>query len=356
MKQVILSVLLLMFFDGFSQMSSEQAISEIETLVSDYATDNDIPTINLGVILEGRTHFINYGIDNRSSNNKTSENSIFQIASVGKVLTGIVINDLIQKGKLDQNESVLTYLPDSYSKKIKSKLKDITIRDLLNHRSGLPRQSKIIKRRNDEPIIFDYTESDFEKDFEKMKLERNDAFGYSNFGYAVLGFIAEQVSESSFEELLANISDEYGMESTSESCKNPSLLVTPYNEDNRKAETKIWIMGKLAPPSGLYSSVSDLTNLLVAQLEVYKNNDKTNILFLTDDTRSAWSGTGISYGYGLFDWGNGEFGHGGGMDGYGSEYWFHPKENVGFVLLTSSGGKWVNELSKKINKILIDMN
>ena len=71
---------------------------------------------------------------------------------------------------------------------------------------------------------------------------------------------------------------------------------------------------------------------------------------------SAWSGTGISYGYGLFDWGNGEFGHGGGMDGFGSEYWFHPGENVGFVLLTSSGGKWVPDLSKKINKILIDVN
>ena len=142
--------------------------------------------------------------------------------------------------------------------------------------------------------------------------------------------------------------------STSITCKDESLLVTPYNEDKRKLEAKYWKMGKLAPPSGLFSSVSDLTKLLHAQLEIYKTNEKGNILFLTNDTRSAWSGTGISYGYGLFDWGNGEFGHGGGMDGFGSEYWFHPEENVGFVLLTSSGGKWVPELSKKINKILID--
>lgn len=356
MKQAFFFILMLMYFNAASQDSSQQVISEIEALINQYAAKNDVPTINVGVVYNGQTHFINYGIDSRTTKNKTNENSIFQIASVGKVLSGIVINDLIQKGKLDADESILTYLPDNYSKKIQLKLKDITIRDLLNHRSGLPRQSKIIKRRNDEPIIYDYNASDFEKDFEKMKVEKNDVFNYSNFGYAVLGFIAEQVTESTFEELLVRLTDKYEMKFTSISCKNKSLLVTPYNEDNRKMETKNWKMGKLAPPSGLYSSVSDLTNLLFAQLETYKKNDINNILFLTNDTRSAWNGTGISYGYGLFDWGNGEFGHGGGMDGYGSEYWFNPKENVGFVLLTSSGGEWVTELSKKINKILTNAN
>ncbi len=136
--------------------------------------------------------------------------------------------------------------------------------------------------------------------------------------------------------------------------QNKSLLVTPYNENNRNTETKNWELGKLTLPSGIYSSVSDLSKLLLSQLKVYTENDGKDKLYLTTNTREAWNGTGISYGYGLFDWGNGEFGHGGGMDGYGSEYWFHSKENVGFVLLTSSGGKWVTELSKELNKILID--
>ncbi len=356
MKQLVLSALMLLSIEGFTQKSSDEAISRIEDLVKEYALQNDIPTINVGVVLLGKTHFINYGIDNRSTKNQTSENSIFQIASVGKVLTGIVLNQLIQQGELDIDEPFLTYLPQYHSKKVNSKLKTISVRDLLHHRSGFPRQSKIINRKNDEPIIYDYKATDFEKDFEKMKLEKAGAFSYSNFGYAVLGYIAEMVSGSSFEELLAGLSKKYGMVTTSTYCKNTSLLVTPYDEDNRSAETKIWELGKLSPPSGLYSSVSDLTQLLNNQLATYKDNDLDDILFLTKDTRSAWEGTGISYGYGLFDWGNGEFGHGGAMDGFGSEYWFNPKENVGFVLLTSSGGKWVIELSKAINGILSDMN
>lgn len=356
MRPLTLFVLMSLPFLTFSQNSSKQAILEVEALVNQYAAKNDIPAINVGIVYDEKTHFINYGVAKRTTFSKTNEHSIFQIASVGKVLTGIVVNSLIQEGKLNINESILTYLPDNYSKKVKSKLKDVTVRDLLNHRSGLPRQSKIIQRKNDEPIIYDYTTSDFEKDFEKMKLEKDDVYNYSNFGYAVLGYIAEQVSKSTFEELLTNLTNKYEMESTSTSCKDKNLLVTPYSKDNRKMETKNWKMGKLAPPSGLYSSVSDLTNLLLAQLTIYNKNNKKDILFLTNDTRNAWDGTGIYYGYGLFDWGNGEFGHGGDMDGYGSEYWFNPKENVGFVLLTSSGGKWVTELSKEINKVLVSIN
>lgn len=355
MKQSILSGLILILFplSGFPQISRQQALLEIESLVNDYAGKNDIPTINLGIAIDDEIHFISYGIANREVPVKTSEISIFQIASVGKLLCGIIINDLVLQGKIDANASIQTYLPDTYSKRLKSKLNNISIRDLLHHRSGLPHQSIVINRKNDEPIIYDYTEDDFELDFEKMKLKSQNSFSYSNFGYAVLGYIAERVSEKSYEELLMSLSKEYGMRSTSTTCKDESLLVTPYREDDREIETKNWSLGKLAPPSGIYSSVFDLSQLLSVQLEVYRKNEKKDKLFLTDDTRDAWEGTGISYGYGMFDWGNGGYGHGGGMDGYGSEYWLNPEENVGFVLLTSSGGSWIMELSKKINEILI---
>lgn len=331
-----------------------QTLPKIDALLKKYADKNDIPTLNLGIVVEANTYFLNYGVKDRKTEIKTDENSIFQIASVSKLLTGIVINDLINKGELDINEPITKFLPEAYSKKVKKKLENITVKDLLHHYSGLPRQSLVIKRKNDEPINYDYKQSDFEKDFEKIKLRSNGNFSYSNFGYAVLGFIAENITNSTFEELLTNISDQYDMKVTSVYCKNKNSLVTPYNEDNRNDETKNWELGKLTPPSGIYSSVSDLSKLLLAQIKVYKEYDIQNKLFLTHSTREAWNGTGISYGFGLFDWGNGGFGHGGGMDGYGSEYWFNPKENVGFVLLTSSGGEWVVELSKELNKILID--
>jgi CubicO group peptidase (beta-lactamase class C family) len=338
---------------GILKKSSE-VVTQVETLIKKYANEHNIPTINVGLILNDSIHYLNYGIKKRNTTKKTDENSIFQIASIGKILTAIVVNDLIIKDKLHLDISISTYLPELYSKRIKKKISAITMRDILHHRSGLPRQSKIIKRRNDEPIIFNYSQKDFEKDFKVMKIKNQGEFKYSNFGYAVASYITERISSSTFEDQLSKISFEYDMKYTSFHCINKNALVTPYREDNRNIEAKNWVLGKLTPPSGIYSSVSDLSKLLLAQLKVYKENDKQNKLFLTNSTRNAWNGTGIYYGFGLFDWGNGGFGHGGSMDGYGGDYWFNPKENVGFVLLTSSGGKWVSKLSKELNQILIN--
>ncbi len=173
----------------------------------------------MGIIIGENTYFINNGVKNRKLGIETTENSIFQIASVGKLLTGIMINDLIIKGKINENQPITSYLPETYSKKVKNKLKNITVRDLLHHQSGLPRQSKIIKRKNDEPIIYNYTQLDFEKDFKKMKIKSNGTFSYSNFGFAVLGYIAERVTNSTFEDLLKNLSTNYNLEFTSVQCK-----------------------------------------------------------------------------------------------------------------------------------------
>ena len=358
-KPILFATLIFALFPtpSICQNSSEQKIQTVAELVKKYVDKNNVPAISVVLLIDDELHFINTGLHNRKEPQKVNENSIFQIASLSKLFTGAIINDLIQNGKIDVNETIVRYLPDNYPPKIRKKLKGITVRDLLHHRSGLPRQSMVINRKHeDEPIVYDYKEIDFINDFKKMKLKFKSGkkFSYSNFGYSVLGYLAENVTDKSFEELLSDLVERYGMEHTSINCENKTMLVTPYNEDNRNLETIAWELGKLTPPTGVYSTTYDLSKLLGAQLEAYKDMNKENTLFLTNDTRTAWKDTGIYYGYGMFDWGNGGFGHGGGMDGYGSEYWLNPKSNVGFVILTSSGGQWLIELSKEVNKILED--
>ncbi len=187
MRQVTFFVLMSLSFLTFSQNSSQPVISEIEALINQYANKNDVPAISVGIVIKEQAYFINHGEKKRLSKDKVNQKSIFQIGSVSKLLTGIIINDLVQKGKIDINEPILTYLPKTYSNKIKSKLKDITIRDLLHHQSGFMHQSKVIKRNDGDPIVYDYRKKDFEKDFEKMKIKSKGIFNYSNFGYAVLG-------------------------------------------------------------------------------------------------------------------------------------------------------------------------
>ena len=132
-------------------------------------------------------------------------------------------------------------------------------------------------------------------------------------------------------------------------------LVTPYRKDNRLVETKPWVMGKLAPPSAAYSTTQDLTKLLQAHLKAYRkfaDDKKITPLILTKNTKETWKNASIEYGYGFFNWGNNTYGHGGDMDGYACDYSVSPKQNIGIILLTSSGELWVSPLTIKINEIL----
>ena len=114
-------------------------------------------------------------------------------------------------------------------------------------------------------------------------------------------------------------------------------------------------MGKLAPPSAAYSTTEDLARLMKRQLKDYQSFETSKVvspLVLTVRKQELWKDSGVSYGYGFFDSGNGNFGHGGGMDGYGSEYMIAPKHNTGFVLLTSSCGPWSTRLAEGVMTIL----
>ena len=168
----------------------------------------------------------------------------------------------------------------------------------------------------------------------------------------------ENATGIGYEELLAKyITRPYQMTNTTMTLtgNQTAELVTPYRKDKRDIETEPWRMGKMAPPSATYSTTEDLLKLiekqLIAQVK-YNTSQKTSPLVLSEHNIPLAEGATVSYGYGLFIGSNGYYGHGGDMDGYGSEYSFSVKNNHALVLLTSSGGKWVPKLILAINEIL----
>ena len=52
----------------------------------------------------------------------------------------------------------------------------------------------------------------------------------------------------------------------------------------------------------------------------------------------------LFYGYGLFKTAEGGYAHGGDVDGFASAYTFTPSSQIGYVMLTSSGGRWIGKL------------
>lgn len=353
-----LSISISFFIPIFGQSDIDDVHETIDSLVQSTKEKNEIPSIVIGVIQNGKVTFHKgYGVLERGTARKVDNKTTYQIASLSKMFTGIIANSLILEGKLKINESIAAYLPEDLSDKDRKKFESITLKDILLHRSGIQRDSKSYKRKDGEPMESPYTKTDLIRDLEKVRTRKKVRYSYSNVGYAILGNILENVSGLSYEELLQNyVTDQYGLSNTSIYLSTP--VATPYRKDDRFTKTEPWNTGLLTPASGIYSNVDDMTKLMTEQLKIYRmSNDATMLnspLYLTKE--KDFRGDGESYyGMGLweFEFDRGVlFGHSGDMDGYASQYRFNKTTNTGVVLLTSSGGNWTNQLIAEVSKII----
>ena len=366
MKYIRPLILLIFISASFSLSSQELNTSNqdhinqlIDSLIEQTIKVHNIPAISVGVIQNGEiTIQKGFGFTKRGTKIKVDEHTNYQIASLSKMFTGIVANSLILEGKLDINQSISTYFPNKIDSKTKQKFEKITVRELLLHRSGIPRNSKSYKRKDGEPMVSLYSELNLLEDLKKIKIKKNKKFEYSNLGYAILAYILESASGLSYEELInLYVVDKYNLEKTSTNM--PDLIATPYRKNKREIETKAWNTGKLTAASGIYSNVSDLTKLMLKQIEIYNTNEhekNKNPIYLTR-IKELRSDNNSSYGMGLWEL---KFirgilyGHSGDMDGFASQYRFNSTQKTGVILLTSSGGKWIEYLIAEISAIIED--
>ncbi len=362
---LLLSFVTIIVFPLTAQDSNHSVTNEIiqqaESLITQTMDENDIPALSVCLIYDGKKLLSKgYGVKKRNFQETVHENTLYQIASLSKTHTGIIANNLVNEGKLNLENSIINYLPNTLTKKTIKKLKKIKVKDILMHRSGMPRDSKVIKRQDGEPMISGYTEEQLLLDLQKITLKNKPGkkYRYSNLGYAVMGYILERASGLSYAELLKKyITDKYGLQSTSTllSEKDKSKIATPYRKEFRGMETKPWKAGKLIPASGIYSCTSDLSKLMLMQLKTYQEEKHSNNPLILTRNKHQIKKSASSYGFGLFETETSRgilYGHRGDMDGFASEYSFNPSRNTGVILLTSSGGDWLGILAAKINKLL----
>jgi CubicO group peptidase (beta-lactamase class C family) len=120
----------------------------------------------------------------------------FRLGSITKQFTSMVIMQLVQEGKIDLDASLVTYLPD-YRKDTGAK---VTVRNLLNHTSGIPSYTS-------DPRFLDvardpYAVNAFVAKFASgdLRFEPGTKYEYDNSGYFLLGAIIEKVTGKTYEQ------------------------------------------------------------------------------------------------------------------------------------------------------------
>jgi len=231
----------------------------------------------VSVVVDGRAVFSGaYGFADKANEVPNRINTRFGTASAGKVFVATAILGLIEKGKLCFDLTIGELLKFD----LKNIDPEITIRQLLNHTSGIPDYFDESVMTEYEELWVDFPNYRIRKSSDLIPLfidkpmmyEKGVRFQYNNTGYVVLGLIIEEVSGKPFDLYLKEaIFDPAGMSDTGyyELDRLPSRCASSYIFDEQKKEyrTNIYsIDAKGTGAGGAFTTAVDTEKFWVALL------------------------------------------------------------------------------------------
>jgi len=280
-----------------------------------------------------------YGMADLELNVSMRAEMVFRIGSITKQFTSVGIMMLVEEGKVKLGDLITVYLPD-----YPLKGKQVTVRHLLNHTSGIKSYTSMSEfgkmMRKDmevEKIIDVFKDQPFDFD-------PGENFLYNNSGYILLGAIIEKVSGSKYADFIKKrIFDKAGMVN---SVYGEAALVIKnrakgYSITENGAINSSYISMTLPYAAGsLLSTVDDL----------YKWNRTLNDggLISKESLKKVYkrtklnNGEEISYAFGFMNIdfkGYKEIHHGGGINGFITNKLYIPAGDIFVAILTNSTGK-----------------
>lgn len=198
--KIINSILILVLTTQFALAQSRA--TKVDSICKAIALKNPDVVMSIGFVDNGKEYFFNYGKISRESNTAVDENTVYEIGSVTKLLTGNVIAQAAKEGKLKTDDFIDNYLPKEYklSEEIKGKIR---ISDLASHQSGLPDFDfkELIESNPKQPLDIDI-EKVHELLNENTTLKDYGEYRYSNINFVIMGMILEKVYHKNYDTIL----------------------------------------------------------------------------------------------------------------------------------------------------------
>jgi D-alanyl-D-alanine carboxypeptidase len=291
--------------------------------------------------------------------------TVMPIASLSKSFTATAIMQLVEEGKLRLDDPIARYLPD-FRFADETASRSITPRMLLCHKSGIGRtghQTRVLE----EPERVHYRgRADLVSRLAEVQLQTppNEAWSYSNEGYAVLGLLVDTLSGSSLEEHLERrVFGPLGMTSTCSGFPKwramPDRAVGHLRQGARHARSRLpQDYTAYGAGGGVCTTVIDYARYLAASMD----HDGTAILaggFLDQmqTVSMPYGDTGWGYGFGWqVSWSGPRkvVHHGGGLPGHSTYAMILPWERLGVAVLTNASPAKPRELAERLLSDALD--
>lgn len=270
------------------------------------------------------------------------ERTAFPLASDTKAVTGVVLAQLHVRGALDLDAPVQETLPwFRLGDPVRSA--HTTTRDLLAHRSGLPRHD-LVWGAHPGADLGELTRklADLE-----VNLPLRHSWQYTNLGYVAAGHVAEVATRSSWDALVEElVLSPLDMASTGTAAHPELTLARPHRQlDGAAVITQMPITSSVRPAGGLVTTAEDLTRWLLARLGCRAEVLASEVL--TEAHTPAMVGGLVppwperhAMGYALGSQvesyrGQRLLHHGGNLMGYASDVFVLPDTGIGVAVLTN---------------------
>lgn len=292
--------------------------------------------------------------------------STFSICSISKLFTSVALMQLVEDGKLNLDDRIQDVLPwfDIQNDFINSP--DLTVKSIMSHSSGLPRESNHpYWSWPDFPFPTKESVVDELKN-QKMLYPPSKYYQYSNLGLSLLGFIVEEVSGLSFDDYVnKNILQPLNLSNTKTYMSIEdygNILSLGYSSLNRNVErdkVNFFNADGIAAAAGFTSNVLDLAKFARWQLNLLSSSEK-NILLpetLKDMHKVHWdddlSSVTRGLGFGVYNLDGGTWvGHGGSCPGYRSQLYISPELGIAYSVMINSSGTNPSKYIRGMHRIL----
>jgi len=327
-------------------------LAGIDAVVASIMKEWQVPGLALGIVKDGQVIYLKgYGLRDVEKQLPMTPQTRLAIGSNSKSFTVALMGMLADQKKLDWDKPVRQYLPDfklfdAYASE------KMTPRDLVNHRSGLPRHDLLWYGRNfNRKEIFDRLE------YLEPNVSFREKWQYQNLMFLSAGVLVERITGRTWEDLVRDqifaplgmtrsLPGATGMDRTDD-------FAWPYMTRNGVvARVPIRNIDEVGPAGSITSSVEDMMKYV--QFRISRGASPSGALLSkaaedqmqspqmvvgTEAGSAVWPGMNlVTYGLGLAVAsyrGHEVVIHGGGIDGFISQMSWIPKEKLGVVVLTN---------------------
>jgi CubicO group peptidase (beta-lactamase class C family) len=312
----------------------------VDSVARTYIDKEKTSGVSIGVVRDGKTYFYHYGEMDKSTKKMADNNTIYEIGSITKTFTGILLAHAVLEKKIDLEADIRRYLMEDYPN-LAYKNQPILIKHLANHTSGLisfPSLDIMTQKGYDAKNPYKHYTSEMVLAYlHKAKIDTVPGYksNYSNFATGLMGIILEKTYKMPYADLVKKyITDPLSMKATKIvlTDEDDKIFAKPYQENGDLASH--WDITGLGAAGAIRSNIVDMLQyakanmtalddaLKLAQKPTFKHGVKSETgLYWQLDTNKKGQ---------LVTWHNGRTG------GFSTYCGFIKEENIAVVMLANS--------------------